>query len=93
MLCVVYKSPKKVNTYIFVKNRDDFETVPTALMTTFGSPILVTLLNLATKTKLGFADLEKVKSNLTEKGYYLQLPPPQEDLLKAHKAEQDAKNP
>ena len=91
MLCVVYKSSKKAHTYLFVNNRDDFDTVPEALMSMFGSPILVTLLNLATKEKLGFADLAKVKSNLIEKGYYLQLPPPPEDLLKAHKAEQDAK--
>lgn len=91
MLCVVYKSPKKANTYLFIQNRDDFESVPKALMSTFGSPILVTLLNLATKEKLGFADLVQVKKNLIEKGFYLQLPPPQEDLLKAHKADQDAK--
>jgi uncharacterized protein YcgL (UPF0745 family) len=86
MLCAVYKSPKKANTYLFVKTRDDFEAVPKPLMSTFGSPILVTLFNLANKEKLGFADLEKVKSSLIEQGYYLQLPPPQEDLLKEHKA-------
>jgi hypothetical protein len=32
------------------------------------------------------ADLDKVKVNLNEQGFYLQLPPPQEDMLKAHKA-------
>jgi uncharacterized protein YcgL (UPF0745 family) len=90
MLCAIYKSPKKAQTYLFVKTRDDFSTVPSALMTTFGTPILVTLINLATKTKLGMADLEKVKTNLTEDGFYLQLPPPEEDLLKEHKAAMNA---
>jgi len=85
MLCAIYKSPKKANTYIFVKTRDDFSDVPGALMLTFGTPILVTLINLATKEKLGFADLDKVKTNLTKQGYYLQLPPPQENLLTEHK--------
>ena len=85
MLYAVYRSPKKANTYLFVKTRDDFSDVPSALMTTFGSPILVTLFNLATKDKLGFADLAKVKSNLIEQGYYLQLPPPPENLLTEHK--------
>tara|TARA_B110000091_G_C13748951_1_gene446772 strand:- start:547 stop:819 length:273 start_codon:yes stop_codon:yes gene_type:complete len=85
MLCAIYKSPKKANTYLFVKTRDDFSDVPGALMITFGSPILVTLVNLATKEKLGFADLLKVKSKLTEQGYYLQLPPPQVNLLTEHK--------
>lgn len=87
MLCAVYKSLKKEQTYLFVKTRDDFSAVPQALMLTFGTPTLVTLTNLATKTKLAFADLTKVKTSLEEQGYYLQLPPPKEDLLKAHKAQ------
>ena len=32
----------------------------------------------------GLSDIEKVKLALTEQGYYLQLPPPPEDLLKQH---------
>lgn len=92
MLCVIYKSAKKAQTYLFVKTRDDFSSVPEALMTTFGTPILVTLTNLATKEKLAFANLEKVKTSLNEQGYYLQLPPPPEDLLKKHKAQMDNKN-
>jgi hypothetical protein len=86
MLCAIYKSPKKAQTYLFVQTRDDFSAVPEALMKTFGTPILVTLINLATKEKLAMADLDKVKVNLNEQGFYLQLPPPQEDMLKAHKA-------
>mgnify|MGYP000114927314 CR=1 FL=1 len=86
MLCTVYKSPKKADTYLFIKVRDDFSDVPEALKSTFGTPILVTVLNLASKAKLGFADLEKVKTSLLEQGYYLQLPPPQENLLDEHKA-------
>jgi len=90
MLCAIYKSTKKEYTYLFINNRDDFSSVPEALMTTFGTPTLVTLTNLATKDKLAFADLNKVKVNLTEQGYYLQLPPPKEDLLKQHKAHMSA---
>ncbi len=89
MLCAIYKSAKKEHTYLFVKTRDDFSTVPESLMLTFGTPTLVTLVNLATKEKLAFADLEKVKANLNAQGYYLQLPPPKEDLLKEHKLEMD----
>ena len=89
MLCVIYKSAKKAQTYLFVKTRDDFSTVPEPLMLTFGTPTLVTITNLATKKKLAFADLDKVKKNLNEQGYYLQLPPPPEDLLKQHKEDMD----
>lgn len=90
MLCAIYKSAKKAQMYLFVKTRDDFSSVPEALMTMFGTPTLVTLTNLATKNKLAFADLDKVKINLNEEGFYLQMPPPQEDLLKQHKIQMDA---
>ena len=91
MLCAIYKSARKAQTYLFVNKRDDFSAVPEALMKMFGTPNLVTLINLATKEKLAMADLEKVKENLNEQGYYLQLPPPQEDLLKEHKVAMLAK--
>jgi len=87
MLCAVYKSPKKAQTYLFIQKRDDFSQVPEALMTMFGTPTLVTVVNLATKDKLAFADIDKVKESIVEHGFYLQLPPPQENLLKAHKAQ------
>ena len=92
MLCVIYKSAIKAQTYLFVKTRDDFSSVPEALMTMFGTPTLVTLTNLATKTKLAFADLDKVRADLNGQGYYLQLPPPPEDLLKQHKIQMDNQN-
>ncbi|GAA0660802.1 MULTISPECIES: YcgL domain-containing protein [Rheinheimera] len=85
MLCVIYKSPKLDQTYLYVLRRDDFSAVPEALLKTFGKPQLVTLVNLATKSKLAHADIDKVRAQLTEQGFYLQLPPPPEDLLKAHK--------
>jgi len=91
MLCAVYKSLKKEQTYLFVKQRDDFSDVPEALLTTFGTPSLVTLFNLANKDKLAMADIVKVKEKLIEQGYYLQLPPPIENLLDEHKEQQKKK--
>lgn len=90
MLCSVYKSRKKARTYLFIKQRDDFSQVPEALVKMFGQPELVSVINLATKDKLGFADLAKVKESLTEQGYYLQISPQEEDLLKSHKASMKA---
>ncbi len=92
MLCSVYKSSKKAQTYLFVNKRDDFSAVPEALMKMFGKPVMVTVLNLATKVKLGFSDLDKVKENLIEQGYYLQLTPQEDDLLKGHLAEMKKAN-
>ncbi|MDX1392645.1 MAG: YcgL domain-containing protein [Rheinheimera sp.] len=87
MLCAVYKSVKKDSTYLYVKQRDDFSAVPEGLLKTFGTPVLVTLLNLANRQQLALADIDKVKQALTGPGFYLQLPPPAEDLLAQHKAQ------
>jgi len=86
MLCTIYKSPIKPDTYLYIERRDDFSRVPDKLMETFGAPIFVTLLNLAQREKLALADKQKVLDSLTELGFYLQLPPPSQDLLKEHLA-------
>ena len=86
MLCAVYKSRKKDSTYLYVKQRDDFSAVPQALLDTFGKPELVTVINLDKLEHLALADIDRVKLQLQQQGFYLQLPPPPEDLLAQHKA-------
>ena len=53
-------------------------------MKSFGQPQLAMLLPLDGRKKLASADLEKVKETLRTQGYYLQIPPPPENLLKQH---------
>ncbi|AUU85909.1 MULTISPECIES: YcgL domain-containing protein [Leclercia] len=84
MFCVIYRSTQRDQTYLYVEKKDDFSRVPEALMKSFGKPQLVMLMPLDGRKQLKNADLEKVKSALAEQGYYLQLPPPQENLLKQH---------
>jgi uncharacterized protein len=88
MLCAVYKSVNKDSTYLYVKQRDDFSAVPPALLKTFGTPVLVSVINLATRQHLALADIEKVRQQLTQQGFYLQIPPPIENLLAQHRAQQ-----
>lgn len=85
MLCTIYKSPRKAETYLFIERRDDFSKVPQSLLDTFGKPQLVMLINLSGREHLALADINKVRQALQESGYYLQLPPPAEDLLAEHK--------
>ncbi len=85
MICAVYKSRLKADSYLFVEKRNEFERVPEALLEMFGSPTLVMMLPLSKRDHLGFADINKVKSELVKKGYYLQLPPPKVNLLEEHK--------
>ncbi|GGW50068.1 YcgL domain-containing protein [Alishewanella tabrizica] len=86
MLCAVYRSLRKEGTYLYIEKRDDFSKVPDLLLQNFGSPQLVTILNLAKREHLAQIDINKLKAALVEQGFYLQLPPPPENLLAAHKA-------
>lgn len=85
MLCAVYKSSRKADTYLFVKKRDYFDDVPVALMDMFGVPQLVMVFPIAKRESLGMADIDKVRAAMKENGYYLQIPPPQVNLLAEHK--------
>ncbi|MEP0357032.1 MAG: YcgL domain-containing protein [Paraglaciecola sp.] len=90
MLCAVYKSSKKQETYLYVPGRDDFSKVPDALMKTFGTPVFLMIMPLKKDRPLAQVDIKKLRNELTIKGYYLQLPPPSENLLKAHLAQNKA---
>ncbi|MBB1441104.1 YcgL domain-containing protein [Shewanella sp. SG41-4] len=87
MICAVYKSGRRADTYLFVTKRDVFDDVPEPLMEMFGSKTLVMIVPLSKRDHLGIADIDKVKSALVEQGYYLQIPPPQINLLEQHKQE------
>ena len=92
MFCVIYRSTKREQTYLYVEKKDDFSRVPDELMYSFGTPKLAMILPLDERKKLIHADLDKVKQALADQGYYLQLPPPSENLLKKHLAEQGNKS-
>ncbi|WP_409307743.1 YcgL domain-containing protein [Pectobacterium sp. B1J-3] len=83
MFCVIYRSSQRDQTYLYVEKKDDFSRVPEELMKSFGVPHLAMLLPLDGSKKLANADLEKVKQALQDQGFYLQVPPPPESLLKA----------
>jgi uncharacterized protein YcgL (UPF0745 family) len=78
MLCAIYKSSKKQETYLYVPGRDDFSKVPEAL-----------IMPLKKDRKLGQVHIDKLRCELKIKGFYLQLPPPTENLLKTHLQQQN----
>lgn len=81
MYCVIYRSSKRDQTYLYVEKKDDFSRVPSTLMESFGRPQQVMILPLDGSKTLASADINKVKQLLVEQGFYLQLPPPPENLL------------
>jgi uncharacterized protein YcgL (UPF0745 family) len=87
MLCAIYRSPKRDQTYLYIENKDHFSRIPAELLVSFGKPQFAMLLSLNESKTLATADIEKVKSALIEQGFYLQVPPPLESLLKMHLCE------
>lgn len=84
MFCVIYRSARREQLYLYIPRMDDFSSVPSELLHYFGQPQRVMLLPLDGSKSLVNADLAEVKRALTNQGYYLQLPPPAEDLLRQH---------
>lgn len=75
MRCFIYKSLKKQDVYLFLRNQDDFFCLPEALKASLGRMEFVFSLEITPERKLASADPVSVIHNLNERGYFLQLPP------------------
>ena len=75
MNCWIYRSPKKDEMYLYLAKEDDFDAVPKELLKRFGTPAQIMELELTPERKLAREDVEKVKANLADKGFHLQMPP------------------
>ncbi len=71
----VYKSSRRANTYLYVDRQDDFTRIPNTLMDLMGSLDFVLEVDLSTREKLAQANISEVRSLLTERGFYIQMPP------------------
>lgn len=75
MRCFIYKGVKKADTYLYVAKQDEFSQVPDDLLAMLGTLTLVMPLDLSNDQKLAQADPKQVLQQLSQQGYYLQLPP------------------
>ena len=73
MYCAIYKSAKKLDTYLYMATKDDFSRVPTALLNILGKPIYVFDLELTPERKLAREDVNEIMRNLHEQGWHLQM--------------------
>lgn len=75
IICQVYRSPKEEGMYLYVKKEEGIAKVPEELLTLFGIPQPAMVLLLTPDKKLARVSVEKVAESLESQGYYLQLPP------------------
>lgn len=90
-LCAVYKSRRKVDTYLYVAERDNFEDVPEFLLKQFGEPIFVMMVALEKREMVAGVEKQKVLEKLHQQGFYLQMPPKTKSMLKPHQQQASTK--
>jgi len=84
MHAYVYKSQLKPDTYVYVPRRDDFSALPAPLLTSLGALTFALDVTLDAQRRLAQADPDKVRSDMSERGFYLQVPPSVASLMPRH---------
>ena len=75
MHAYVYKSQRKLDTYVYLAKRDDFDALPPELGASLAPFSFVLEVALTPERRLAQADAVQVRANLAERGFHLQLPP------------------
>ena len=78
MQCFVYRSQRKADTYVYLRERDAFSLLPPPVAQNLGELHFVIELALSPERKLAREDVNTVMANLAGPGFHLQLPPPPE---------------
>lgn len=79
MQCFVYASQRKADTYVWLRECEAFDVLPTTLQTMLGELRFVLEVTLLPERRLPTEDTAQVTANLSEQGWHLQLPPGQPD--------------
>lgn len=76
MNCYIYRSRKKVGSYLYLPTKNDFSALPKTLLHLFGQPEFTFKFDLSSRKQLAEVETQTVIQNLQEEGFYLQIPPP-----------------
>lgn len=88
IICQIYRSPKEEGMYLYVKKEEGLSKVPDELIKLFGTPQPAMVILLTPDKKLARVSVDKVAESLDAQGYYLQMPPrneqdPEMQLMRA----------
>lgn len=75
IICQIYRSPKEEGMYLYVKKEEGLSKVPDELLKLFGTPQPAMVILLTPDKKLARVSVDKVAESLETQGYYLQMPP------------------
>ncbi|MEO6173501.1 MAG: YcgL domain-containing protein, partial [Arenimonas sp.] len=83
MIAHIYKSLRKPDAYLYLRDKDAFTLVPDVVREPLGVLEFVMSLEIGENRVLARANAAVVRLNLTERGFYLQVPPSVLDPLVA----------
>jgi len=75
MECNIYKGKRKQDHYLFLPAERTLEDVPETILEMLGTMELVMKLNITKETVLAQSDPAKIINVISEKGFYIQIPP------------------
>ncbi|MBK6727336.1 MAG: YcgL domain-containing protein [Xanthomonadales bacterium] len=75
MHCFVYRSRKRDDTYLYLRERDAFALLPENIAATLGALDFVLEVELTPGRRLAREDAGVVRANLAARGFHLQFPP------------------
>lgn len=91
--CSVFKSSKKREMYLYVDRKEGLNELPDSLKAIFGEPTHVLDMILTPEKKLARVDAEKVLAEIALNGFYLQMPPSEnEEKIGDYEVPQDSLN-
>lgn len=86
MICAVYKSQRKTDTYVYVVKQEDAEkdldVIPEVVALPLGDLTHVMDIDLSSREQLARIDINELKKALQENGLYIQMPRSQEELAR-----------
>lgn len=71
----IYKSQRRPDTYVYLRERDGFQHLPDSLRERLGELVWVLELDITPDRRLARENSQQVIANLDRHGYHLQLPP------------------
>lgn len=73
MLCYIYRSSKKENSYLYLGAENDFSQIPEVLSKVFGQPIFVMKVLLDGKRQFVAGSALEIEEKIKQDGFFLQM--------------------
>lgn len=81
-ICSIYRSSKREGMYLYVDKSEDLARVPADLLKRFGKPEQAMTLLLHPQRELARVDVNAVLAAIAEQGFFLQLPPKPDEIMR-----------